>query len=45
LEKTISPALSGMPILKPAEFGDEMGLYGALMYIKEYNISEHAEYD
>ena len=25
------------PLLAPAEFGDEMGLYGALVFIKEYN--------
>jgi len=26
------------PLLKQAEFGDEMGLYGALAYIKIYNL-------
>ena len=28
----------GQPILKPAEFGDEMGLYGALAYVKMYGL-------
>ena len=28
------------PLLAPAEFGDEMGLYGALVFIKEYNKNQ-----
>ena len=26
------------PVLKPAQFGDEMGLYGALAYVKMYGL-------
>ena len=29
---------NGQPVLKPAEFGDEMGLYGALAYVKMYGL-------